>query len=412
MIHSLGLFAEEEWPLIMLIDDEKVSYQDYLRELQTPALNVNQNNRQIEDWDCECESEFMADMPTNESFTIEDEMEEREYDNAENFLQEMGLLYKIDDEEQFDLNSKSDHSQIFENQSIENASVRCFSGSSIKEFKIFEDPFEYEFNPADTLQEQLKKDPLPSMFTDTNEEEAWWNLDQIEIDGIEAYMDVTDNLELSCLSSWQKMASNQTPKIEIQIEEIKQNSKPKKKKLTEFGYLLQRKGFRLLRKYYKEKFEDFASKFGYKKKVKKITPTEISEMIMKFIELEFSAVLSALTLSELAELQDCLKKVILSDRSNKNEPMIAGTDFTIVKNLFWKYTTKNMKLFLESPANSFLYAHFYLINGRYECFKQTDVDQINLNAQMKKTLLEAFGNLFDSVRLIYEKLYEANSENL
>lgn len=147
-------------------------------------------------------------------------------------------------------------------------------------------------------------------------------------------MDVTDNLELSCLSSWQKMASNQTPKNEIQIEEIKQNSKPKKKKLTEFGYLLQRKGFRLLRKYYKEKFEDFASKFGYKKKVKKITPTEISEMIMKFIELEFSAVLSALTLSELAELQDCLKKVILSDRSNKNEPMIAGTDFTIVKNLF------------------------------------------------------------------------------
>ena len=71
-----------------------------------------------------------------------------------------------------------------------------------------------------------------------------------------------------------------------------------------------------------------------------------------------------------------------------------------------------MKLFLESPANSFLYAHFYLINGRYECFKQTDVDQINLNAQMQKTLLEAFGNLFDSVRLIYEKLYEANSENL
>lgn len=71
-----------------------------------------------------------------------------------------------------------------------------------------------------------------------------------------------------------------------------------------------------------------------------------------------------------------------------------------------------MKKFVSDSANSFLYTHFYLINGRYECYKQEDVDQNNLNEQMKKLMLEAFKTLFDSVKPIYERLYEENASRL
>lgn len=49
-MQNLSLFAEEERPLIMLLDDEKISYNDYLRELQMPARNIYPTNaRQAED---------------------------------------------------------------------------------------------------------------------------------------------------------------------------------------------------------------------------------------------------------------------------------------------------------------------------------------------------------------------------
>jgi len=56
--------------------------------------------------------------------------------------------------------------------------------------------------------------------------------------------------------------------------------------------------------------------------------------------------------------------VILSDRANKNERMTQNVDFSIVRNLFGKYTQKNMKMYMKDSANSFLYVHFYLICGR------------------------------------------------
>jgi hypothetical protein len=46
----------------------------------------------------------MADMPTNESYTLSDEQEQREDDNAIKFLTETGMLARFDNQVLFDLN--------------------------------------------------------------------------------------------------------------------------------------------------------------------------------------------------------------------------------------------------------------------------------------------------------------------
>lgn len=167
-----------------------------------------------------------------------------------------------------------------------------------------------------------------------------------------------------------------------------------------------------MRKYYKEKFEDFAQKFDYKKRVKLISPNEVNQMLAQFIQQEFATILPVFCDEERFHLLDSLKCIVLSDRSNKREPMIQGVDFGIVRNLFGKYTQKTMKTFMRDPANSFLYTHFYLINGRFACFEQSDVDQNNFNEQMKKLMLEAFHNMFGCIKPLYERLYENNVSNL
>jgi len=167
-----------------------------------------------------------------------------------------------------------------------------------------------------------------------------------------------------------------------------------------------------MRKYYKEKFEDFAQAFNYKKRVKVITPGEINQIVLQYSHKEFSSILPVLSDDDHRNLLESLKRIVLSDRSNKREPMIKGVDFTVVRNLFGKYTQKNMKLFMMDAANSFLYTHFYLIYGRSACYDQKDVDQINFNDQMRKLMFEAFRHLFVSVKPLYEKLYESNANKI
>mmetsp|Transcript_6532 Transcript_6532/g.6090 ORF Transcript_6532/g.6090 Transcript_6532/m.6090 type:complete len:110 (+) Transcript_6532:582-911(+) len=84
-------------------------------------------------------------------------------------------------------------------------------------------------------------------------------------------------------------------------------AKASKKKLTEFGYLLQRKGFRLMRKYYKEKFEDFAKSFNYKKRVKKMSPNELNHIMSEYAQKEFSSILPVINAEEFENLVAVLK---------------------------------------------------------------------------------------------------------
>mmetsp|Transcript_13037 Transcript_13037/g.13026 ORF Transcript_13037/g.13026 Transcript_13037/m.13026 type:complete len:93 (-) Transcript_13037:1-279(-) len=86
--------------------------------------------------------------------------------------------------------------------------------------------------------------------------------------------------------------------------------------------------------------------------------------------------------------------------------MTQGIDFNPVKNLLAKYTKSKMKAFLKDPINSFLYTHFYLINGKNSCYEQDDVDQDNFNTQMKKLLEESSNNLSPQIKSIYSELLE------
>jgi hypothetical protein len=418
MNESIEIF-EQEKPLLMFMDDEKLSYNEYRREIETPDEVPDPSNSQVEDCECECESEFMANMPTNESYSVSEEGEERENAVAEKFLIEMGILHKVDEDEHFNLNFKSDDIIIEEVRSEGRSSVKGQNSSIAQKaqnsVRIFDNPFDDEFNPAETYQQQLEKHPLPSVVEVGSQIGSYCDINMEAMKDIEIKSKISETqVYMPSLSQISIPTVEQSSTQEVTIESDKPEVvlKSSKKKLTEFGYLLQRKGFRLMRKYYKEKFEDFGQAFDYKKRVKSITPNEMSHIMMKFIEHEFSKILPILARSELTSLLESLKQVIFSDRSNKKEPLTRGIDFGVVRNLFGKYTQKNMKVFMSESANSFLYTHFYLINGRYECYKQSDVDQSNLNDQMKKLMLTAFKGLFLTVKPIYETLYDQNSTKI
>lgn len=96
---------EPEIPLSMFENDNKVSYSQYQNEIRSEiAGNANTNDEQNENCDCENGSEFMADMPTNESYSISEENERGNDDQAIKFLTETGMLTKLDGRVHFDLN--------------------------------------------------------------------------------------------------------------------------------------------------------------------------------------------------------------------------------------------------------------------------------------------------------------------
>ena len=349
-------FFENEESIRMFIEEDRISYEDYIYE--SPQSFIEYNNEKVNNWECEWNSELDLDNSTNDSFSVYDG--ERENDDPEEYLRDIGILVKGDDTLYFDFSFRDDTQNIEELCSVDE-----FWHNSDK--KQWFDEFIYE--------------------------EKFW-----ESEGFNPVINIENWIE------WDN-TKNQTQ------NSLKLNNNSKKK-LTEFNYLLQRKGFRLMRKYYKEKFESFAQTFDYKKRVKILTPGEINQIMVGFIRFEFSSILSLLAHNELEMLLESLKWVIFSDRSNKSEQMTEGIDFSIVKNLFGKYTKKNMITFMNNAANSFLYTHFYLIHGRSAWFEQMDVDQNNFKVQMRNLMIEGFKYLFSSVKDLYKNIYHANSSKI
>ena len=64
----------------------------------------------------------------------------------------------------------------------------------------------------------------------------------------------------------------------LSAEKAKLDAYPK---TTEFRYLLERKALRIMRRYYKEKFE---KQFKYKSKMKDMTQQEMGHMVMVFVQ--------------------------------------------------------------------------------------------------------------------------------
>ena len=69
-----------------------------------------------------------------------------------------------------------------------------------------------------------------------------------------------------------------------------------------------------------------------------------------------------------------MKTLILCDRYNKGEAIVAGLKFDDIRNVLNKYNTKNLNVYMSNIANSFLYLHFYMKYAYKSCKDQTDVD--------------------------------------
>ena len=96
--------TEAEIPLSMFENDDKMSYDEYQSQIRPALVEVaEQQPAQNEDCDCESGSEFLEDMPTNETYSISEGNEGND-DQAIKFLTETGMLTKLDGRIHFDLN--------------------------------------------------------------------------------------------------------------------------------------------------------------------------------------------------------------------------------------------------------------------------------------------------------------------
>ena len=148
----------------------------------------------------------------------------------------------------------------------------------------------------------------------------------------------------------------------ILIENPEPNKKTDGRKTTEFRYLLERKALRMMRRYYKEKFEGM---FQYKNRMKEMTAGELTDMMAQFLGAELKPFpRGLLSPGQIVSLNESLKVVILCDRYNKGEAVVAQLDLSLIRNVLNRYNTENMNSFLSIMANSFLFVHFYLVSGR------------------------------------------------
>lgn len=186
----------------------------------------------------------------------------------------------------------------------------------------------------------------------------------------------------------------------------------KKSKTTEFAYLLERKAFRMMRKYYKEKFEFNLDLADYKKRLPTMKKSEIDSLIFTFMEQEFQFLSGLLSESKDYErTKDALKTIILCDRYRKKEWISENLNFTPLRNVLHKYNTRNLIELLSDAPYSFLYTHFFIINGKQSCEEQSDVDSDKLLQRMKHLMSEASNYLPKEINTLFHDVYNILPSN-
>ena len=102
-----------------------------------------------------------------------------------------------------------------------------------------------------------------------------------------------------------------------------------------------------MRKYYKDKFENFAEEYEFKAKAKLMTLSEINVIMINFIHTEFSNSHSLLSEDEFNLLLHAAKCLIFSDRSHKKRANSARMRFFYCEITFLQSTQRNRKSFLS-----------------------------------------------------------------
>lgn len=161
------------------------------------------------------------------------------------------------------------------------------------------------------------------------------------------------------------------------------------KKITEFSYLLQRKCLRMMRRYYKERFEKCGIFSNYKKQIRQLSFEQMSEAIRMFVDIEFSYLSPFAEYVNFVHLEESLKTLILWDRYNKSEPIIEGLEFEIVRNVLNKFNTRHLLSFFGDKSNALLFVHYFERQSEADAQRQTDVEPAKLMEEMRALYDEA-----------------------
>jgi hypothetical protein len=187
---------------------------------------------------------------------------------------------------------------------------------------------------------------------------------------------------------------------ELPVDDISesQDRKRKKHKTTEYFYLLERKALRMMRRYYKEAFEKYASKYKYKQNLKRLPKNLVDGYFKEYVILEFARNPLALDMLGCHDLVLALETIILCDRYNKGEQVTEGLDFDQIRNLLNKYNSKNLKEFFSNPAHAFLFSHYHRLSSKDDAEAQKHVDHEKLSQQMESLFSKSLKALPGSLR--------------
>jgi len=161
---------------------------------------------------------------------------------------------------------------------------------------------------------------------------------------------------------------------------------PRREKTTEYHYLLERKAIRMMRRYYKDTFEDYADKhkYKYKQNMKRMHRSAVDQYIVEYIDEEFKHFPKTKDYMGNQKIWVALETIILCDRYKKHEPLTEGLDFDEIRQLLNKYSTKLLKQFLENSIHCFLFIHYYNKSSMEDAHAQKHVSKQKLAGQMTK----------------------------
>jgi hypothetical protein len=198
----------------------------------------------------------------------------------------------------------------------------------------------------------------------------------------------------------QKVVEMTPAPSEKAIDELSESKdrKRKKHKTTEYFYLLERKALRMMRRYYKESFEDYASKYKYKQNLKRLDRPTVDEYFREYVVVEFANNKSTMSFIGVEQLVGALETIILCDRYNKDEKVTDGLNFDEIRNLLNKYNSKNLNSFFQTCSHAFLYSHYFRLSAGKDVTLQNHVDQDKLKKQMESLFDRSVKFLPDSIK--------------
>jgi DNA integrity scanning protein DisA with diadenylate cyclase activity len=115
----------------------------------------------------------------------------------------------------------------------------------------------------------------------------------------------------------------------------------------------------------------------------------MEDAISRFIQKEFKYLNEYNEYIEFIQLKESLRTLILCDRYKKQEPIIQGLDFDIIRNVLNRFNTRHLIEFFVTKSNALLYVHYFEQMGEKDAKRQNDVEESKLIQEMQNLYDEA-----------------------